>query len=233
MPEPRSRHGHVIVCGLDHLGRRTIDELRRRDEEVVAIGPTIRSRGVAGLGRCPVGRRRPARAAAPSSGRGRAGRRRRHDRLRGPRQPQHRPRGPGAQPGSPRRHPDVRYGAGRRTSRTCSRTPSPCRHRRSRPQGSCRQRSTGSRAVDSSLAAGSSSLAHLGGAGPLGQRSMVLAQIDPDRTVDMLPDGDPAEPGLIVVDVLEPGTPDPRSADHPGLGHDDPGGPSSGGVVVP
>jgi Trk K+ transport system NAD-binding subunit len=31
-------HGHVIVCGLDHLGRRTIHELRRRDEEVVAIG---------------------------------------------------------------------------------------------------------------------------------------------------------------------------------------------------
>jgi Trk K+ transport system NAD-binding subunit len=33
-------HGHVIVCGVDHLGLRTIDELRRRDEEVVAISPT-------------------------------------------------------------------------------------------------------------------------------------------------------------------------------------------------
>ena len=32
--------GHVIVCGVDHLGRRTIDELRLRDEDVVAIGPT-------------------------------------------------------------------------------------------------------------------------------------------------------------------------------------------------
>ena len=30
-------HGHIIVCGTDHLGRRTIDELRRRDESVVAI----------------------------------------------------------------------------------------------------------------------------------------------------------------------------------------------------
>lgn len=30
--------GHAVVCGLDHLGRRTIDELRLRDEEVVAIG---------------------------------------------------------------------------------------------------------------------------------------------------------------------------------------------------
>jgi Trk K+ transport system NAD-binding subunit len=30
--------GHVVVCGLDHLGLRTIDELRLRDEEVVAIG---------------------------------------------------------------------------------------------------------------------------------------------------------------------------------------------------
>lgn len=30
--------GHVIVCGLDHLGLRTIDELRMRDEEVVGIG---------------------------------------------------------------------------------------------------------------------------------------------------------------------------------------------------
>ena len=28
------------MCGLDHLGRRTIDELRLRDEEVVAIGET-------------------------------------------------------------------------------------------------------------------------------------------------------------------------------------------------
>jgi hypothetical protein len=27
--------GHVIVCGLDHLGLRTIDELRMRDKEVV------------------------------------------------------------------------------------------------------------------------------------------------------------------------------------------------------
>ena len=32
--------GHVIVCGLDHLGLRTIDELRMRDEEVVGIGAT-------------------------------------------------------------------------------------------------------------------------------------------------------------------------------------------------
>lgn len=32
--------GHVVVCGLDHLGVRTIDELRARDETVVGIGPT-------------------------------------------------------------------------------------------------------------------------------------------------------------------------------------------------
>jgi voltage-gated potassium channel Kch len=32
-------HGHVIVCGTEHLGLRTIDELRRRDETVVAIAP--------------------------------------------------------------------------------------------------------------------------------------------------------------------------------------------------
>ena len=32
-------HGHVIVCGTEHLGLRTIDELRRRDEDVVAIAP--------------------------------------------------------------------------------------------------------------------------------------------------------------------------------------------------
>ncbi len=31
--------GHVIVCGLEHLGLRTIDQLRLRDEAVVAIGP--------------------------------------------------------------------------------------------------------------------------------------------------------------------------------------------------
>ena len=28
---------HVIVAGIDHLGLRTIEELRRRDEQVVAI----------------------------------------------------------------------------------------------------------------------------------------------------------------------------------------------------
>lgn len=33
-------HGHIIVCGVEHLGLRTVDELRRRDEDVVAIGPT-------------------------------------------------------------------------------------------------------------------------------------------------------------------------------------------------
>jgi Trk K+ transport system NAD-binding subunit len=33
-------HGHIIVCGLEHLGLRTIDELRRRDEDVVGIGPS-------------------------------------------------------------------------------------------------------------------------------------------------------------------------------------------------
>jgi Trk K+ transport system NAD-binding subunit len=32
--------GHAVVCGLDHLGVRTIDELRARDEIVVGIGPT-------------------------------------------------------------------------------------------------------------------------------------------------------------------------------------------------
>ena len=32
--------GHAIVCGLDHLGVRTIEELRARDETVVGIGPT-------------------------------------------------------------------------------------------------------------------------------------------------------------------------------------------------
>lgn len=30
----------MVVCGLDHLGLRTIDELRLRDEEVVAVGAT-------------------------------------------------------------------------------------------------------------------------------------------------------------------------------------------------
>ena len=44
MPEPLTTalppgHGHVIVCEVEHLGMRTIDELRRRDEDVVAIAP--------------------------------------------------------------------------------------------------------------------------------------------------------------------------------------------------
>jgi len=39
MPTP----GHAIVCGLDHLGLRTVDELRLRDETVVAIGDSDES----------------------------------------------------------------------------------------------------------------------------------------------------------------------------------------------
>ena len=38
-PARTHRSGHVIVCGVGHLGMRTIDELRSRDEQVVAIGP--------------------------------------------------------------------------------------------------------------------------------------------------------------------------------------------------
>ena len=30
--------GHVVVCGLGHLGLRTIEELRLRDEQVVGVG---------------------------------------------------------------------------------------------------------------------------------------------------------------------------------------------------
>jgi Trk K+ transport system NAD-binding subunit len=37
---PGPAHGHAVVCGVDHLGLRTVEELRLRDEEVVAIGPT-------------------------------------------------------------------------------------------------------------------------------------------------------------------------------------------------
>ena len=43
--EPR-HSGHVVVCGVGHLGLRTVDELRSRDEEVVAIGPTDEAREV-------------------------------------------------------------------------------------------------------------------------------------------------------------------------------------------
>jgi len=32
--------GHAVVCGVDHLGLRTVEELRLRDEEVVVIGAT-------------------------------------------------------------------------------------------------------------------------------------------------------------------------------------------------
>jgi voltage-gated potassium channel Kch len=38
MADDRGLHEHVIVCGLDHLGRRTIDELRLGDVPVVGIG---------------------------------------------------------------------------------------------------------------------------------------------------------------------------------------------------
>jgi Trk K+ transport system NAD-binding subunit len=50
---PRAgQSGHVIVCGLGHLGQRTIDELRSRYETVVAVGAddeaeeSLASRGV-------------------------------------------------------------------------------------------------------------------------------------------------------------------------------------------
>ena len=61
--------GHVIVCGLDHLGLRTVDELRLRDEDVVAIGATndvaehLAAQGV----RLVVGDRRLARVLARRS----------------------------------------------------------------------------------------------------------------------------------------------------------------------
>ena len=38
MADDRGLHDHVIVCGLDHLGRRTIDELRLGEVTVVGIG---------------------------------------------------------------------------------------------------------------------------------------------------------------------------------------------------
>ena len=38
-PVPMSAHRHVVVCGVDHLGERTIEELRLGDETVVAVAP--------------------------------------------------------------------------------------------------------------------------------------------------------------------------------------------------
>ncbi len=67
--------GHVIVCGLDHLGLRTIDELRMRDEAVVGIGDTDAEERLTEAGvRLVVGD--PRLVARPEPGRGRDGVRR-------------------------------------------------------------------------------------------------------------------------------------------------------------
>src|SRR4029079_11657647 len=52
--EARRLTGHVIVCGVDHLGLRTVRELRLRDEQVVVIAPTGLPPDVAGLDEIPV-----------------------------------------------------------------------------------------------------------------------------------------------------------------------------------
>ncbi len=46
--------GHVIVCGVDHLGIRTVRELRLRDERVVVIAPAGLPTDVRGLDEIPV-----------------------------------------------------------------------------------------------------------------------------------------------------------------------------------
>jgi Trk K+ transport system NAD-binding subunit len=52
--EARRLTGHVIVCGVDHLGLRTVRELRLRDEQVVVIAPTGLPPDVATLDDIPV-----------------------------------------------------------------------------------------------------------------------------------------------------------------------------------
>jgi voltage-gated potassium channel len=46
--------GHVVVCGVDHLGRRTIGELRLRGESVVSIAPGPPAEDDAELTQVPV-----------------------------------------------------------------------------------------------------------------------------------------------------------------------------------
>ena len=48
-PAPIPAAYHVIVCGIDHLGLRTIDELDRRDEHVVIVAPSTQAADDAGL----------------------------------------------------------------------------------------------------------------------------------------------------------------------------------------
>ena len=50
IPVPIPAADHVIVCGVDHLGMRTVDELRRRDERVVVVAPSRQAADDAGLG---------------------------------------------------------------------------------------------------------------------------------------------------------------------------------------
>jgi Trk K+ transport system NAD-binding subunit len=45
---------HVVVCGIDHLGLRTIEELRRRDEQVVVVVHSGQAADDAGLGDRPL-----------------------------------------------------------------------------------------------------------------------------------------------------------------------------------
>ena len=75
-------------------------------------------------------------------------------------------------------------------------------------------------------------VAHLGRAGPLEHDPWRWRRMHPDRSVDMLPDGDPADPDLIVIDVLEPGTPRLDGPPTPSRrGHDGAGRPARRAVA--
>jgi voltage-gated potassium channel Kch len=46
--------GHVVVCGVDHLGVRTVDELQMRGETVVVIAPSAERAADMGVHDAPV-----------------------------------------------------------------------------------------------------------------------------------------------------------------------------------
>lgn len=226
MPDPGPRHGHVIVCGLDHLGRRTIDELRRRDETVVAIGPsrdaeewlaTLGVRLVVGDPLVPRVLREAdvetAEAVVMTSSED-------LDNL-------------NIALAARELHPSARLVIRMFDTELGAHLPDLFSDAVALSSSALAAPGFVSAAIDGETGgrfelAGRVLVARASAEPPLGGRSVALARVREDRTADLFPDADPRERGLVVVDAVEPGSPalEERERSAGSVGEPDgPGGP--------
>ena len=224
MPDAPPRHGHVIVCGLDHLGRRTIDELRRRDEQVVAIDAREdAAEWLASLGvRIVVGD-----PLVPSTLRA-AG----VDDAEAV-----------VMTGSEdldnlnialavrELNPSARLVIRMFDTELGAHIPDLFPDAVALSSSALAAPGFVSAAIDGESGgrfelAGRVLVARSSADPALGQRSIALARLDADRTADLFPESDPHQPDLIVVDVLEPGSVDLLDLDRSAASGSEPGTPA-------